>query len=1094
MKNEPKFLKIMRISTFLLFLCIFSSFAANTNSQNAKVYIRGNNLTINDFIDQVEKQTDYLFVYSKNELNPNATVSVKAGNKSVAAYLADAFSNSNIKYSFGNDYIVLTTRKEAPAIVQQGKNVTCIVRDAAGPVVGANVMIKGTTNGTITNSEGRAVLQNVPRNAILVVSFIGYVTDEIEVGNQTNITVDLKENAQALEEVVVVGYGTMNKRDLTGSIAKVTSKDFNLQPMINSTDALMGRMSGVMVSNTSGNVDASVKIRIRGANSINGGNDPLYVVDGVVGAGMPPSDNIASLEVLKDASATAIYGSRGANGVILITTKTGQAGKTVIQVNGFLSNLHAVNLYDKLDAYNYGLEINTLYNNVYSDSDLANFKSNGGTDWQKETLKDAWRQKYNVSVSGGIPSMKYHIFGEYSKNASLIKRQNDEGFLFRSNLSVDLYKNLNLQVYLNGNYNNTKNTGSSTYEGGADAILFNAITWGPTESIYENNGSYNVSDQYGAMGDNPVMTMLEKDSWNKNFGISGNMALTWQVLPSLSLQYRVNVNLSNYNNYQWNSSTYTQGNASAGGSRSLNKYIFQNVIATWKQSFDKHNLDITAVGESTKSTSDGLNASGDIFSNEILGYWGMSSASSKGSGTSWSDWSLLSGVGRVNYNYDNKYYLTGAIRADGSSKFADGHKWGYFPSGSIAWRASEENFIKDLDIFSNLKLRLSYGITGNQGVGSYSTIASLEGYNPKLYGMNDRTQGYSSKAINKDLEWEKTKQFDAGLDFGFLNDRFNVSFDYYRKNTHDLLLTVTTPYYLGGDQIYQNKGKVRNTGFEMSINAIPVRTKDIYWDVQLNLSKNKNKIIDLGGEIIYGLASSGNNDAILSNESYILKEGLPLGELYGYKCLGIWQTNEADQAAVYGNKPGDYKYEDLNGDNKINASDRTNIGNGNPDLFWGLNSTFRYKKWDLNVLFQGVHGADKLNVMYALGSSLHAKSRTITLSDAWNDRWTTSNPSNTFPNIESVTSTNYINSTQWVQDASFVRLKNLSVGYTFDKAMTKILDCRLYVSAQNLFTITNYKGYDPEASSTLTGDVATGIDSGITPSARIITFGAQLTF
>lgn len=1102
--NYKSINRIMRLMIIFLAIGLGICQASTSYSQTTMLSLKMNNQTVRDVLSAIEKQSEYVFFYYDGALDVNRKLDINVKNKPVNQILDYIFNSTENTYVIKDRQIFIYKKneenkksKELVSVPQQNPThaISGKVTDEKGePVIGANIKVKGASIGTVTDVNGAFTLRVTP-GVVIQVSYIGYVTKEISVGVKTNFSIQLSEDKQALDEVVVVGYGTVKKSDLTGSLVSVSEKDFALQPIMNSTDAMMGRLSGVMVSNTSGNVDGSVKIRIRGANSINGGNDPLYVVDGVVGASIPPSDDIASIEVLKDASSTAIYGSRGANGVVLITTKSGKEGNTVIKVNAFLANLQPTHLYDKLDPYTYAQEINTLYNNVYSNTDLQEFQSGArGTDWQKEVLKSAWQQKYNVSFDGGSNKMQYHVFGEYSKNASLIKRQKNENYILRTNFNLNLYKNLTLQMHLNGNYNNSYNTGSSTYEGGADAILFNALTWGPTESIYEDDGSYNRADNYGAMGDNPVLSMLEKNMWKKNSGFSTYAAMTWQALPSLSLQYSVNFSLSNNNNYEWDSSTYTSGNASASGSRGTSKTLFQDFIATWNKSFGLHNISVTGVAEGTKYTYDALSASGDIFSNETLGYWGMSSASSKGVGTGWSDWSLLSYIGRANYNYAGKYYATAAFRADGSSKFAKGNKWGYFPSGSLAWRASEEPFIKDLNIFSNLKLRASYGQTGNQGVSPYSTIASLASYNPKIYGMNDRTQGYSARAVNADLKWEKTAQTDFGIDMGFLQNRLNITFDYYQKNTSDLLLTVSTPYYLGSDQIYRNIGKVRNRGVEFSINAIPIQTKDIYWEIQANIARNKNKIMNLGGQVIYGLSSSGNNDSILSDETYIVKEGLPLGELYGYKCLGIWQTSEATEAAKYGNKPGDYKYEDLDGNGKIDASDRTNIGNGTPDYFWGLNSTFRYKHWDLNVLFQGVQGADKLNIIYAMSSSIHAKSRTITLADAWLNRWTESNPTNKWPNAQSTTSTNYINSTQWLQDASFIRLKNLSLGYTFDKSLTKIGDFRLYVSSQNLFTITNYKGFDPESSSTLTSDVATGIDAGITPSALTVTFGAQLTF
>jgi len=978
-----------------------------------------------------------------------------------------------------------------PSSNQAQQPITGFVLDSHGKALpGATVVVKGTTNGTTTDDQGRFTL-NVSNGTELVVSFIGYETQTVQA--EDNMKVVMVEAAQNLDEVVVVGYGTTKKSDLTGSVAGVSAKDFKMQPMMRSTDALAARLSGVQVVNTSGNPDASIQIRIRGANSINGGNDPLYVCDGVVGSGMPNAEEIESIEVLKDASATAIYGSRGANGVVLITTKKGTSGKTRITFDAFGSYQQPINLYDELGAYEYAQEINVLNNNFYTDAQLAAFKKNGGTDWQREVLQSSWNQNYHMAVDGGNQNMKYHIAGQYKDMNGLIKRTSSESYAIASNFDINLYKNLKLEWILNGGYSYLRNTGTDQNLGGADDVLFNALTWGPTESIYESDGSYNLADQFGAMGDNPVKSMKELDRWYNNYGVSSNAALTWEIIPGLTAQYRLNLSYSFNNYYDWESSLYTDSNARSNGSKSLGKSIFQNLVINWNKSFGQHNIALTAVGEGTKSTSDNLSASGSYFGNENLAYWGMGNGTTQTAGTGWSNEGLLSYVGRVNYNYANKYYVTAAMRADGSSKFADGNKWGYFPSASVAWRASEESFIKDLNIFSNLKFRASYGKTGNQGVSSYSTIASLSRVGA-YYTYTSKVYGYTAKSINKNLQWEETGQVDFGMDAGFLKNRLNVTMDYYQKDTKKLLLTITTPYFLGGDNIYQNKGEVTNKGFELSVNATPVLTEDFSWNIAANFSTNKNKIVNIGGETIYGLSSAGNNDAILSDETYILKKGLAMGSLYGYKWLGIWQEDQATEAAVYGNKPGDNRYADLDHDGSITTSDRTNIGSGIPKYIWGLNSTFKYKNWDLNILLQSVQGCKKLNVMYAMGSSLHAKTRTITLKDAWENSWTAENKSNKYPNIASVTSTNYINSTQWLQNASYIRLKNISLGYTFDKKVLKFGECHVYVSAQNLLTFTGYKGYDPETTSTIASDVCTGIDSGITPTGRTFTFGAQLSF
>ncbi len=1094
-------LKKMRLLV-TFFLSGLLTVSATTYSQQTKFRLKFNDATVKEVFKQIEDNSEFILFYNEDYVDVNRRVSIDAHGRNVEYILDEVFKGTQNSYRINRRQIVILAPgitnvpfgADSGVIQQQKISVSGKVTDTSGaPLPGVAIMIKGTTVGSITDVNGNYTLANVPGNATLSFSFIGMKTQEIPVSGKTEVHVKMQGESIDIEEVVAVGYGSMKRSDLTGATSSVSAADFKLHPIMTPTDALIGRLSGVQITNTSGNVDASVKVRIRGTNSINGGNDPLYVCDGVVGTGMPSVEEIESIEVLKDASATAIYGSRGANGVILITTKKGKEGVTRVTVNGFGSFLQPVNLYETLDAYEYAQEVNILYNNVYTENQLNAFRSNGGTDWQKEVLNNAWKQKYNVAIDGGSQKVRYHIFSEYYRNTALIKRQAKEGYNVRSRLNIDLFRNVDLEWHVNGGYGHSTNTGSSLYEGGADAILFNALTWGPTESIYESDGAYNLADPYGAMGNNPVQRMKEKNVWAKSFSITSNSALTWKVFPELSLQYRLNVSLSNGNSYDWESTKYTLSHAEASGSKSFSNHTFQNFIVNWDKRYGNHHVSATAVGESSKYTSDSLSGSGEYFGNENLGYWGMSNGSTRNAGVGWSDWSLLSGVGRVNYNYAGKYYLTGAFRADASSKFAQGNRWSYYPSGSVAWRASEEAFVKGLNVFSNLKLRASYGKTGNQGVGPYSTVALLSS-EYAYYTYTGRVYGYTSKTINKDLQWEETGQLDFGVDAGFFNDRLTVTMDYYQKDTKKLLLLVTTPYFLGGDDIYVNKGEVMNNGFEVSVNATPIEKKEFSWDFNVNFSTNKNEIVDLGGETIYGLSSSGNNDAILSNETYILQEGIALGSLYGYKWLGIWQENEAAEAAKYGNKPGDNKYADLTPDGTINASDRTNIGNGTPKYIWGFNSTLRYKGWDMNILLEGIHGCDKLNIVYAMASSQHSKSRTITLKEAWDNSWTSSNASNRFPNVTSETSTNYLNSTQWIQDASFVRLRNISLGYTFKKRLTRIADCRVFVSAQNLFTITDYNGYDPEATSTLTSDVSTGIDSGITPSARTFTVGAQLSF
>lgn len=793
-----KLLRVMRL-TFILTLLFVLGSRAVVFSQSGEVTLDLKNSTLVEVLDQIENQSGYYFFYNNDEVRKVTNMTIKAVNRRIEDVLRDLLSETGLTYKIMDRFIVIKRIEELNdgRQGQQQKTVSGKVTDSSGlPLPGVTVVIEGSTRGTVADAFGNYTLSGVYDESVLVFSFVGMKTREIMTAGMTRINVTMEEETLGIGEVVAIGYGTVRKGDLTGSMASISADDFKLQPIIRSTDALIGRLSGVMVTNTSGNVDGAVKVRVRGANSINGGNDPLYVCDGVVGAGMPPADEIESVEVLKDASATAIYGSRGANGVILITTKKGKEGRTRLKVNGFGSFLQPVKLYDKLDAYAYALQINMLNNQVYSEAQLAAFKKNGGTDWQREVLTHASRQKYNMALDGGNSKINYHLFGEYDHRTAVIEGQKSEGYTLRSHFDIHLLKNVQLEWRVNGLYRHNANSGSSVFEGGSHSLLFNALTWGPTESVYENDGSYNQADQFGAMGNNPVQRMKEMDIWSKFFRVSSNAAVTWRILPGLSFQYRLNIQLDHANNYEWESSVYTLSDASSTGSKSLSGDLFQNMIVTWNKRYGNHHFALTAVGESNQYSYDSLWGKGGSFGNENLEYWGMENATAKESSTSWTDWALLSGVGRVSYNYAEKYYFTGAFRADGSSKFAEGNKWSYFPSGSVAWRASEEDFVRNMEVFSNLKLRVSYGKTGNQGVSPYSTIVALRQVGT-YYTYMSKVQGYTRKAVNEDLQWEETGQINFGIDVGFFNDRLNVIMDYYQKDTKKLLLSVTTPYFLG---------------------------------------------------------------------------------------------------------------------------------------------------------------------------------------------------------------------------------------------------------------------------------------------------------
>lgn len=1092
----------MRTTCILVIIFASSLLATNVNSQVAKVNINLKNASVIQIIRAIENQTDYLFVYDKNEIDLTRLVNVNVENQSVAEVLSAIFNGTDVKYGMVGPNIVLMPDK---TVQQQSSNISGRVTDSSGNVLpGVTVVIQGTNKGTITDPVGNYNLGNVPGNATLVFSFVGMKQQEIPVSGKNTINVTMIEETIGIEEVVAVGYGTQRRSEITGAISSLSQQNFAKQQAFRATDALQGRIAGVQVTNTSGSPFAATKIRIRGANSINGGNDPLYVVDGVVGAGMPNVEDIESIEVLKDASATALYGSRGANGVILISTQKGVAGKTKITIDSYGTLQTPSKYYDILDAATYAEAYNyTVNSTVFSASEIENFRKNGGTDWQRAVLQNAWIQRYRLNVSGGNEKARYYLTADYKRQSAMIVNKHVEDFGISSRLDADLFKNVKLEWLVS--IRRYENRNNAALDGGGDAILFNALTYGPTDPIYtdDEKTNYLVIGTQGQSGNSPVLEAMERDSRDKGIRSSSNMALTWEIIKGLTAQYRLNLNYNTNGYYEFKNNQYNLSRGStANGNKSEGISYFQNFVLNYNKSVNKHSFGATGVIEGYKSEGNSVSYSDQGFLNDFLGYWGIGTGTSKSNSVGYGNEGLFSYIGRLNYNYSGKYYLTATYRADGSSKFSDGNKWGNFPSASVAWRASEEDFVKNWGAFSNLKVRASYGVTGNQAVGQYSTIPQLvtdtgNGNNPfsPFYDNATVTIGYAPRTVNTELTWESTKQFDLGVDLGFWDERLTATIDLYKKHTYDLLLTETAPYYLGGDQITRNKGEVNNKGIELALTSLPVMTRDFKWEVSVNFAKNVNEIVNIGQkDPIYLNASQGNNDGTLDSKTHILRNGLGMGTLWGWKCLGVWQKSEAAEAAKYGQNPGDWKYADLDNNFEIDEEDRTVIGNGTPDFSWGLNTTVTYKNLDINLLLQGVQGAEMLNVVYAATSTRASRAPSITLREGWEKAWKPEAETNEFANPQSTSAMMKYNSDKWVQNASFMRVKNLSIGYTFDESILKLGKIRVYVSSQNLLTLTKYKGLDPEATTTAGSDTGTGVDFGANPTPRSFTFGAQFNF
>ncbi|SHN40431.1 TonB-dependent receptor [Chitinophaga sp. CF418] len=951
---------------------------------------------------------------------------------------------------------------------------------------GVVVYIKGKGVNTQTDNDGRYSI-NAPAGATLTFSLMGYTSKEVPVNNRGTINVQLESSTQGLGEVVVVGYGTQKRKDLTGAIASLNATAYKDQPVLNASSALQGRVAGVSVANSSGAPGGAVKIRIRGANSINASNDPLYVIDGVALSSISIQDinvnDIASMEVLKDASATAIYGSRGANGVIIITTKSGKSGDMHLEYNGFLSSNTPMKKYKLLDAQGYATLANHIAGtNVFADP--ASYAGKG-TDWQDMVFHNGTTQNHQLSVSGGTEKSRYYISGYYVNQSGLLLNTSQEKFALRANLDSKLSKKVSIGVGIFAGHSNSHNNGDI---GGKGNPVMSALAWAPTEPVYDSGTQYNRF-AISPIWSNPYMTIKERKNDNSANSVVLNGRLKYDITDWLSLNVNVgldaNISRTAYLNNDW----VSPGNPGSGQS-SLENYTIQNSNSlTFHKKFnEKHDFTVMGIVEETSSKFNSFSASGSGLTSTSNGYNNLGLNTSQGISSAYTNWALLSYVGRASYTFNDKYLITATYRADGSSKFqSTANKWGYFPSVGIGWRLSEESFIKDLGIFSNLKLRGSWGITGNQSINPYSSLGLLSGVQYS-YGGTTLYQGYLlGSPSNPDLKWETTKQTDIGLDVGLLGGRVNVTADYYNKRTKDLLLQVPIASYDGGGTMYKNVGAVNNKGFEFFVDIAAVQTHDFSWTATINASTYKNRVVSLGKDsILYRPVIGG---GLINTNIQVVKTGQALGSFYLIPWQGVYTSDDN----TLGYKAGDNHYRDVSGNKSIGYEDRVIAGSALPKFLWGFNNNFHYKQFELNVFVQASHGNKIFNATYAGIAAPTSDVKYPTLAESANYA-SSKNPDAEWADPASKTNRSYVESTQYLQNGSYVRLKNVSLSYALLKKTTRFADIRFTLSAQNLYTITKYKGYDPEATSTsATSDADAGIDLGAYPSPRTITFGVNIS-
>lgn len=1051
--------------------------------------------TLEHVLSQISTQTGVHFNYSDQVINSGKRVSLNVEKASLAAVLDKLFKGTNVEYTIKQNTVLLTRKKETAhktnaAGTDRRRKVSGQVTDTNGdPVIGASVTIDGTNTGVSTDVDGNFDIM-LPEGRQLHVSAVGFAAKTIAARGDEPLNIQLSDDYRLLDEVVVVGYGIQRKSDVTGSVSSVKASELQVAPAASATEALQGRVAGVVVQNTSGDPAGGASIRIRGANSLTYGNEPLVIIDGVQDAslGSLNPNQIESMEVLKDAAALSVYGSRGANGVIIVTTKGGKNERAQVTYNGYVQFARVGKLLPALGATEYA----TLFNQAQIDNGITPFFPvddieyyGVGVNWQKKIFRPAFSQVHNIGISGAKKDVSYYIAAGINRKQGVMINSDFDEYTLRANMKAVAMPGLTLSL-------NTFASYSLSHKGDTEGALNSALKWSPTKPVWMPDGGY--SQPGGGVGPvsdfNPVGLAREIVSDNNratfNISLQGEYAFTdWLKLSSM-LAYRANSGMTGW----FDNQKYNNGPAEdISGSKGQSNYMAlqSTSILSFDKDFGKHHVGATGVFEyiadrynstmaSAKGIPVGMGYQGVHFGTVILKPWLESTATQ-----------MMSGMVRANYAYDSRYLLSASLRRDGASQLAPGNKWDSFWAVSAGWNIANEKFMEPYNRTVNeLKLRASYGTVGNAAVPAYSSQMK---FTPGMDAQGNPTLSISQLGNNK-LKWERTSEYNAGVDVRMFNNRLTFMAEYYYKKTVDLLMWRTVPSALGVESVLTNVGSVGNKGWEFALGGTPVNCGGFNWTANYSINFNRNEILALDG-LSNTLINKGSVDLPGLVGSYVQMVGQPMGTFLGYTYAGVWKTEEHSTAAMYGCKPGDAKYVDLNKDGKIDNQDVGIIGNAQPKFTYGLNNTFSYCGFDLNVFFQGVYGNDVYN-QNRVRREHYNGGEAFPTNPLIANRWTPDNQTD----IPSFTGTEYVNSSRWVEDGSYFRLKNLTLGYTLPQSVLrrmKFNQIRLSVSATNLLTLTNYSGYDPEASMG-TDAYGAGIDRGIYPSSKSWSIGLDITF
>mgnify|MGYP003574874428 CR=1 FL=1 len=1132
----------------ILFFISTSTYAQNQGSE-VKLSLTGTNITLAQAFQQIKKQTGLTVFYNNQLLNDSERTSIDLKNVSLNTVLNKLLKGKNISYEIRRDKVIVLNSKPTSAMAQQDDSYVLKgkVADAESnqTLVGVSVMVKADRSKVaVTDKDGNFSLR-VGKSDVLTFSYVGYSPIDVPVGNIKNAPIKLSSKADDLNEVVVIGYGSVNRKDLTGSVGQVKIEDMQKAPVVSFDQALAGRIAGVQVSTSEGQPGSMANIVIRGGNSLTQSNTPLYVIDG-----FPMEDanvlainpqDIKSISILKDASATAIYGSRGANGVIVIETKDGKVGKTSVAYDVNIGTQTVTKTMDLMSAYEF-VKYQAEFDPIYADQAFLNngttvddYQNTPSIDWQDKLFRQGLTQNHNLSVNGGNTNTKFSISANVSNHQGAIINSGFNRYQGRAFINHNINKNVGFNVQANyskyKSYGDLASSNTSTQQPYASFLLYRVWGYRP---LNRNGSTINleeelIDDDGNDQRFNPIIDYSNSlnERINENFNTSGN--LSYKFLNNFTLRIRGGLNSRKLQEVTFYNSNTSRGNSLIpSNTKGINggvkytdylNWVNENTLTYKPRLKSGHSFDAMIGWTIQGDKFNRFGLTGENLPNENLGIYGLEEGTPGANIAAMQESMLMSYLGRVNYSLKDKYLFTASLRADGSSKFANNNKWSYFPSAAFAWKIINENFMKEISFIDDAKLRTSYGLTGNNRIDPYAIFSQMTLPYTAYYSFGDKvSQGITLSTFgNKSLKWETTEQIDVGLDLSFFKQRINLTADWYKKTTRDLLLRANVPYSTGYATIFKNIGKVGNQGFEFSLSTVNVKGKSFRWESDFNISFNKNKVLALSDDEtrLLNTVSWGNYG---STNLYMAQIGQPVGQFYGLLFDGLYQINDftwqnsSDPSFPHANrnytlksgvpsngastiKPGDIKYVDVNGDGTTNIQDNVIIGRGLPIHTGGFNNNFSYKNFSLNVLLQWSYGNDIMNANRIYLEGNDASRSALNQFASYANRWTYENQTSNIPRAGGQGQSNFY-STRTLEDGSYLRLKTVQLGYNFSSAITKKLkmeNLSVYVSGQNLLTWTNYSGMDPEVS-TRNSTLTPGLDYSSYPQMRMFVFGLKTTF